>query len=83
MAYKECFNCERQYDSATETSGGFCTLECEENFTRETQAEIELAKQVGLVDEDGESILSEQAPSAELRAANDFLLSKFNIKVKG
>jgi hypothetical protein len=83
MRYKECFNCEAQYDSASETTGGFCTLACEEQFILEATADIELAKQIGLLDANGESIISEQSPSTDLKAANDFLLAKFNIKVKG
>ena len=86
MAYKECFYCENNYDPLAETAGGFCTLACEEAFMLETTAEIERAKHDGLVDSEGQSILTEQpsfeSPRTDLQAAEDFLLSKFNIKVK-
>ena len=82
MAYSECFQCESTFEAINATPGGFCTLACEEQFMLETTAEIERAKQDGLIDSSGEAILSEQAPSSDLRAAEDFLLSKFNIKVK-
>jgi hypothetical protein len=82
MAYSECFQCESTFETINATSGGFCTLACEEQFMLETSAEIERAKQDGLIDSEGEAILTEQAPSSDLQAAEDFLLSKFNIKVK-
>jgi hypothetical protein len=87
MAYKECFYCENNYDSLAETAGGFCTLACEEAFMLETTAEIERAKQDGLVDSEGNSVLTEQtssrSDSPDLRAAEDFLTARFNIKLKG
>jgi hypothetical protein len=85
MAYKECFYCENNYDAHAETAGGFCTLACEEAFMLETTEEIERAKHEGLVDSEGNSVLTEQphSESPDLKAASDFLTAKFNIKLKG
>jgi hypothetical protein len=85
MSYKECFYCENNYDSLVETAGGFCTLACEQEFMLETTAEIERAKQDGLVDSEGNSVLTEQphSESQDLKAASDFLTARFNIKLKG